>query len=128
MPVQRILVIDDESQLRAMLKKFLEMEGYEVITASNGKEGLHLFSEAPADLVITDPIMPDKEGIETIKELKASNPKTKVIAMSGGGRVGPETYLSLAMKMGAAKAFSKPFELTALGDAVRELLNAAQEK
>jgi len=88
MPVQRILVIDDESQLRAMLKKFLEMEGYEVITASNGKEGLHLFSEDPADLVITDLIMPDKEGIETIKELKASNPKTKVIAMSGGGKGG----------------------------------------
>ncbi len=128
MPVQRILVIDDEPQLRAMLKRFLELEGYEVITAGDGKEGLRIFFQNPADLVITDLIMPDKEGIETIKELKASHPHAKIIAMSGGGRVGPETYLSLAMKMGASKTLIKPFDLRVLGDAVRELLDTSQEK
>ncbi|RJR24469.1 MAG: response regulator [Desulfobacteraceae bacterium] len=119
---QRIIIIDDEPQIRAMLKQFLEIEGYEVLDAADGKEGLRLNEKKPADLVITDLIMPEKEGIETIKELKTSFPAIKIIAMSGGGRVGPETYLGLAKKLGAEKTLAKPFELRALGDAVRELL------
>ncbi len=120
--MQRILVIDDEPQLRAILKRFLEIEGYEVEVASDGKEGMRLFNRNPADLVITDLIMPEKEGIETIRELKASFPSVKIIAMSGGGRIGPETYLSLAKRLGAHKTLTKPFELKELGDAVREML------
>lgn len=120
--MKRILVIDDEPQLRAMLKRFLEMEGYEVAVAADGREALRLYAGQPADVVITDLIMPEKEGIETIKELKENYPAVKIIAMSGGGRMGPETYLSLAGKLGAQRTFTKPFELRALGDAVRELL------
>lgn len=120
--MQRILVIDDEPQLRAVLKRFLEIEGYEVEVAADGREALRIYAGQPADLVITDLIMPEKEGIETIRELKDSYPTVKIIAMSGGGRLGPETYLTLARKLGAHRTFTKPFELKALGDAVRELL------
>jgi CheY-like chemotaxis protein len=120
--MQRILVIDDEPQLRAVLKRFLEIEGYEVEVAADGREALRIYAGKPADLVITDLIMPEKEGIETIRELKDSYPGIKIIAMSGGGRLGPETYLTLARKLGAQRTLSKPFELKALGDAVRELL------
>jgi DNA-binding NtrC family response regulator len=83
--VARILVIDDDEQILRTLHQVLEMEGHEVLDAPNGKEGMRIFEEHGADLVVTDIVMPEKEGIETIKELHEGNPDLKIIAISGGG-------------------------------------------
>jgi YesN/AraC family two-component response regulator len=117
-----ILIIDDDAQILKMLRQILERESYDVTEASNGKEGLRLYRENPADLVITDIIMPEKEGIEIIIELKRDYPDVKIIAISGGGRINPEDYLNIAKKLGAHRIFAKPVERKELLNAVRELL------
>jgi len=119
----RILVIDDEEEVRDILKQMLELEGYEVITAKDGNEGIKLFKQNPADLVITDIIMPDKEGIETIIELRREFPDVKIISISGGGRIGPHDYLAMAKKLGAERSFTKPFERKKILQAIEELLD-----
>jgi len=81
----RILIIDDESQIRSMLRLMLERVGYEVDEAPDGLEGIRQYREDPADLIITDLIMPNKDGIGMIIDLKKEFPKVKIIAMSGGG-------------------------------------------
>jgi len=118
----RILISDDDSQVRAMLRQMLERAGYEVADARDGKEAIKLYHENPADLVITDIIMPEKEGIETIMELKRDYPNIKIFAISGGGRVGPENYLKLAEKIGALRTFTKPFDRQELLAAVKQAL------
>jgi DNA-binding NtrC family response regulator len=118
----RILVIDDDVQILEMLRQTLEREGYEVIGSLDGKEGIRLYREAPTDLIITDIVMPEKEGIETIMELKRDFPDVKIIAISGGGRIGPEDYLRIAKKLGAMHTFTKPIGREELLGVVRELL------
>jgi YesN/AraC family two-component response regulator len=118
----KILIIDDEPYILLMLKKMLERAGYQVDLASNGREGMALFEKDSADLVITDIIMPDKEGLELIIEMKKKSPELKIIAMSGGGRISPESYLECARHFGAEKVFQKPFKQKELVTAVRELL------
>ncbi|HPG37760.1 MAG TPA: response regulator [bacterium] len=118
----RILVIDDEEEVREILKQMLELEGYQVITAGDGNQGLKLFRQNPTDLVITDIIMPEKEGIETIIELRNEFPNVKIISISGGGRISPTDYLTMSKKLGAVKSFTKPFERKKLLKAVEELL------
>ncbi len=122
----RILLIEDDDQVRKMLQKTLERAGYEVEMAAEGGAGLRLFQQNPADLVITDLIMPGKEGLETIREFRQKYGDTKIIAISGGGRVEPETYLLMARKLGAAWAFSKPIDERELLDSIRELLAEEQ--
>jgi len=117
-----ILVIDDDEQILRTLHQVLEIEGHEVVDASNGKEGIRLFKENGADLIITDIVMPEKEGLETITELRRDFPDVKIIAISGGGRVDPESYLKLAKGFGALRTLTKPFEREELLEAVRELL------
>src|SRR5688572_234064 len=87
-PMQRILVIDDDEQVRALLYEILDRAGFKVVEATNGVEGLKLYRAQPADLVITDLIMPEKEGVETILELRREFPDVRVVAISGGGRNG----------------------------------------
>jgi len=118
----RILIIEDEVQVRKLTRQMLELEGFEVLEASDGDSGLRTFKQNDIDLIITDIIMPGKEGIETILELKREHPDTKIIAMSGGGRMGPDGYLELARKFGADHTFSKPFDRQELVQAVKELL------
>ena len=118
-----ILVIDDDDQFRGMLRQTLEHAGYEVTDAPNGKEGIRVFRENPADLVITDIIMPEKEGIETIKELRRDFPDVKIIAISGGGRIGPVSYLKMAKGLGAQCTLTKPIEREELLKTVMELIN-----
>jgi len=118
----RILIIDDDVQILDMLRQILKSEGYEVVEAADGREGIRLYREDPADLIITDIIMPEKEGIETIMELKRDFPDVKIIAISGGGRIGPEEYLPMAEMLGAKRTFSKPVERKQLLNAVRKLL------
>jgi len=118
----RVLIIDDEVQFRTMLRKFLQGSGYEVVEAANGKEGVKLFFEKPADMVISDIIMPEKEGIETVMEIKRQFPNAKVIVVSGGGWYGTDLDFDMAEKLGAL-TLKKPFELQELSDAIRKLLN-----
>lgn len=117
-----ILIIDDDNQFRTMLRKMVERNGYEVVEASDGKEGIKLYRKNPTDLIITDLIMPDKDGIETIQELRKDFPDVKIIAISGGGRLGPHDYLHLAKMLGAQRTLTKPIELDELLKAIEELL------
>ncbi len=117
-----ILLIDDEEAFRSVLKQVLLNAGYEVIEASNGAEGIKSFHERPANMIITDIIMPEKEGIETIIELKKAYPDVKMIAMSGGGWYGTDIDFDMAKKLGA-RTLDKPFALQELLDVVDELLN-----
>ena len=118
----RILIIDDEEQVRAVFKEMLERSGYEVFEAANGKEGLRLQREKSADLIITDIVRPEKEGLETIVELLREFPEVKIIAVSGGGRIGPALYLDVARKLGAACTLDKPVDLEKLLQAVQSVL------
>ena len=123
----RILLIDDEEQVLCMLRLVLENAGYEVVIASDGEEGLKRFHSEPSDLVITDLVMPGKEGIETITELRKEQPQIKIIAISGGGRIPPDGYLATARQLGADRAFAKPVRKEVLLEAVRELLGGAAD-
>jgi len=118
----RILVIDDDINIREMLKECLERAEYEVLVASDGKAALKLHSANPVDLIITDIVMPEKDGLEIIMEFRRRFPAVKVIAISGGGKIGANEYLNIAKGLGATKTFSKPFELRELLAAVRELV------
>lgn len=119
---QRILIIDDDEPIRKLFRKILEAESYEVIEASDGNKGIQLYRKDPTDLVITDIIMPEKEGIETIIELKKDFPDVKIIAVSGGGHVEAESYLEIAKKLGIAEALTKPIKNEELVQIVAEIL------
>lgn len=121
----RILIIDDDPLVRQVLRDWLEPRGYEVVEAENGNVGLKLFKEKPAELVITDIVMPDKEGIETIRELRRDFPEVKIIAVSGGGQLMPgATCLTLAEGLGVERTLAKPVNFTELSETVRELLDS----
>ncbi|MCI5164437.1 MAG: response regulator [Candidatus Electrothrix sp. AX5] len=121
--MRKILVIDDDEQIRKLLYQVMEQAGFEVQVAADGRKGLSLFEESFYDLVITDLIMPEQEGIETITFLRKNYPQVKIIAISGGGRIGPETYLPLSLELGANLAFAKPFSIDQITNAVKELLD-----
>jgi len=117
-----ILIIDDDDLFRAMLRQMLESEGYYVVDAPDGKVGIKLYRAKPTDLIITDILMPEKEGLQTIVELQQDFPEVKIIAISGGGCVGPDNYLKIAKMLGAQFTFEKPFQREELLEAVRESL------
>jgi DNA-binding response OmpR family regulator len=117
----KILVIDDERDIRDLLRYLLESKGYEVLEAGNGEDGLRVFQRTPADLVMTDILMPDKEGLATIIDLKKKYPHLKIIAMSGASK--SDHYLSFARKLGADKILEKPFNLQTVMQAIEELLS-----
>lgn len=119
----RIFVFDDEESILMMLKKMLEREGHEIETATNGKEGMDLFEKGKPDLLITDIIMPEKEGLETILQLRKRFPDLKIIAISGGGRIGPDEYLPVAKLLGASAVFQKPLIPKEFLQTVASLLN-----
>ena len=120
--MQRILIVDDEPHILLMLKKMLEPLGYEIDLAANGNEGVELFKKSHADLVITDIIMPEKEGLETIREMRRIKSDLKIIAMSGGGKVSADNYLEIARIFGASKIIAKPFTKQEMVTAVKELM------
>jgi DNA-binding response OmpR family regulator len=120
--MRKILIIDDEPHILLMLKKMLERAGFEIDLASNGVEGIELFKKSRADLVITDIIMPEKEGLETIREMRRIKSDLKIIAMSGGGKVSADNYLEIAKIFGAAKVIAKPFTKLEMVTAVQELM------
>ena len=120
--MERILIIDDEQQIRSMLRLMLERDGYEVVEAPDGIEGIKAYREKPADLIITDLIMPNKDGIGMIIELQKEFPDVKIIAMSGGGLNKPEGYLKGAKKLGAACTLTKPIDRKKMLRAVKNVI------
>jgi CheY-like chemotaxis protein len=121
----RILVIDDDDQVRDMLRQMMAHAGHDVVVAADGEIGMRMHREQPADLVLTDIIMPEKDGWEAIVELRKEFPAVKIIAISGGGRLGPYSYLAIAKRFGALRVFAKPIEKAELLRAVEELLGGS---
>ena len=117
----RILLIEDYDSVRTVLREALELAGHTVIEARNGAEGLDLFPQAGADLVITDIVMPDKDGLDVVTALRGQVPPVNIIAISGA-RDSAEDYLDLAHRKGAMKVLLKPFSIAALIAAIDELL------
>ena len=121
----RVLVIDDDDNVRAAMTLTLSEAGYQVLAAADGREGMAIHGETPADVVITDIFMPEQEGVETIIQLRRDFPQTMIIAISGGGRRVYLDCLSRAGKLGAHRTLSKPFSRTELLDALRDVLEQA---
>jgi CheY-like chemotaxis protein len=121
----RILVIDDEEMVRLTIRQTLEKVGHTVMEAANGREGVDTYKAHGADLVVTDIIMPEQEGIETLITLREMNGALPVIALSGGGRIGTTDYLDIARQFGAVRVFEKPFNRKEFVLAVNEALAAA---
>lgn len=106
--------MEDDPQVLEAITITLEDNGYDVATAKNGEIGLRLAASETFDLVITDIIMPEKEGLETISHLRREDPSTKVIAISGGGRMSARTYLDIAAALGVNRTLAKPFSASEL--------------
>lgn len=119
----KILVVDDEDLVRFSVRHMLEDEGHQVEEAGDGIDGLAKLEAGPPDLMITDIIMPRKEGLETIAEAKRMRPDLRVIAISGGGPVGQFNYLELAKQFGADEVLAKPFKKDELVAVVNAVLN-----
>jgi len=117
-----ILVIDDDAMICDLLRRTLERAGYRVTEAHDGQMALNAHKASPADLVITDMIMPGMEGIQTIMEFRRLNPALKIIAMSGGGMGKSTDYLNMAKKFGAFHTLGKPFTIEKITKLVAEVL------
>ena len=119
-----ILLVDDEAAVRDFLAELLQLDAHEVTTASDGHHAIRAVEQAPFDLMIIDLVMPEKEGIETIIEIRQKHPDLKIIAISGGGRGSAGDYLAMATQLGAARTLEKPFTNDTLLDTVRAVLTA----
>jgi len=119
----RVLVVDDEEMTRFTLREILEGAGHEVMEAENGVRGLEAQRGFRCDLVITDIIMPDKEGVEFVKDLRSSFPNLPIIAISGGGRTHNLDFLEIARRFGANAILAKPFTRAALMAAIDTALS-----
>ena len=124
----RILLVDDDELLRAALHQILVRAGYDVDDASNGKVAVHEYGRRRYDAVIMDFVMPDQEGLGTIRELRRIDPKVKIIAVSGGGIGKAGDYLGIAQMLGAMRALAKPFLPDVLLAMIAEVLADATPK
>jgi CheY-like chemotaxis protein len=122
--MSRILIIDDEDYIRAMVQQMLDRAGYTTAVASDGREALKAQRALPADVILTDLMMPGQEGLETIMEIRRLFPATKIVAMSGGGHGGVLDFLPIATQLGAVRTLAKPFSREQLLVAVKEALEA----
>ncbi len=118
----RILIVDDDDLVRDALRLMLSREGHDVTEAADGSKAIALHEHCPFPLVITDLIMPNVEGIETIFEIRKISPDTTIVAISGGGRGSPEQLLSLADLSGADATFPKPVDRKEFMETVSRLL------
>lgn len=125
--MQTVLIIEDDHHILLMIKRMLEPFGFDIKLASNGREGLDVFHKVKVDLVITDIIMPEKEGLEIIREMRRELPDLKIIAMSGGGKLSADNYLETAKIFGAKKILQKPFTRKQIVTAVQATLNDKDE-
>jgi CheY-like chemotaxis protein len=120
--MKRILVIDDELGARQLLRRVLEREGYFVVEAKDGEEGINLFHADPCDMIITDLVMPVKDGLKTIIDVREFAPDVPIIAISGGGTIAKERYLSAAGFIERVETLAKPFTREELVDVVQRML------
>ena len=120
----KIVVIDDDDLFRNYLVAALTEQGYEIIAAADGLEGLQLIESEAPDLVLTDIVMPEVEGVEVILKVKSINPNIPIIAMSGGNLGDSSSYLGMAGKLGAHEVLAKPFDRSVLLGHIEKLLNA----
>ena len=118
----RILLVDDDEMSRGAIHKMLERLGHEVQSTGQGSDALARYQKEPAELVVTDLIMPETDGLELIQAIRRINPQARVLAISGGGRVEAEEYLSVARKFGAVEVLTKPFTTQVLKHAVERAL------
>jgi CheY-like chemotaxis protein len=117
-----ILIVEDDKELREMLKVSLVRHKFSVFEAVNGKDAIAHFRPSMVDLVVTDLIMPEEDGLKVIMKLRELKPKLRIIAISGGGKAGPGSYLKLAKALGADAVFSKPFSINDLVSKIESLL------
>lgn len=122
-----ILIVEDDKDLREMLKTSLTKRKYTVLEAGDGKEAILHFKPAIIDLVITDLLMPDEDGLKVIMKIKEIKPDIKIIAISGGGKAGPGNYLNVARALGADEVFPKPFSLYKLISKIESILEPEQQ-
>lgn len=120
--MQRVLVVDDDPGVRLVLCEALSMAGFEVEEAADGVAALRQVESFKPDLVVLDIVMPEKEGIETIMDLRRADKRVPILAMSGGGAAGPDGYLVPAVKLGADRSLAKPFRIDVFLEVVRDLL------
>ena len=119
----RILVVDDEVELRTLLRKVLTRRGHDVIEAENGSVAISMVEQGEIpDLIITDIFMPDTDGIEVLRHLRAKYPELKIVVMSGGGNRVSRGYLPAATALGANHVIEKPFDPSSVGDQIEDLL------
>ena len=118
-----ILLVDDDDQFRGMLSEALTGEGFQVREASDGRQGIKLYVEQSTDIVITDLVMPGKEGLEMIVEIKRLHAGVKIIAISGGGRGSSQNYLKMAKAFGAQRVLAKPFSHREILEAISQVLD-----
>lgn len=118
-----ILIVDDDAPIRSVLRRKLEQYQYDVCEAADGNEAIRALETTKFDLVITDIIMPEKDGIETICFLRLKQPEVKIIAISAPSN---QLFLESARGLGAERVFTKPLKLAELADAVQELLNTGE--
>lgn len=121
-----ILIVEDDKDLREMLRISLSRKRFTVLEADNGKEAILHFKPLVTDLVITDLIMPEEDGLKVIMKLREMKPDLKIVAISGGGKAGPGNYLNLAKALGADITVSKPFSVNDLIAKIEVLLNIEQ--
>jgi CheY-like chemotaxis protein len=121
-----VLLVEDDKELREMLKMSLLRNGFTVMEAENGKDAIVHFKPLITDLVVTDLIMPEEDGLKVVIKLRELKPSIKIIAISGGGKVGPGSYLNLAKALGADAIFSKPFSINDLISKIELLLDNEQ--
>jgi DNA-binding response OmpR family regulator len=120
-----VLVVEDDPVVQQTVAMLLEDNGFQVVSAVNGIEGLRKFQQGNFDIVLTDIIMPEKEGIALIADLRRADPDVKIIAMSGGSRLGNLDFIAIAKALGANAGLRKPFDDLHLVDTVRALLERA---
>ncbi len=122
----RILLIEGEPHVRKLMKEILEEEGHEIIECDNGTDGIREYKRAAIDLVVLDVLLPDKDGLDTLRELKQHHDDVKVMAISGGFVQGAIDMLPLAKRLGARHTLDKPFDLKMFLSAVKQLLDDSQ--
>jgi len=119
------LLIDDNDAFRKSLRRILEQLGHTVTEAGNGVDGCKVLEGGAVDVVITDVLMPEKDGLEVLREMRCRSPELRIIAMSGGSRYGGTDWLHVARQLGAKRTLAKPFSVEALVEALDEILASA---
>ena len=123
----RILVVDDDDAVRSVISRMLRSYGHTVVEATDGRLGLRMLDEAPVDLVVTDVVMPDLEGLELVRRIRKRENAPRIIAISGGGRASAGDYLELARKLGADATLTKPVSLEDLRSRISDVMGRARK-